>query len=386
MTSIRESIKRLLKPSEPLPPGTYHYQAPQSDPNNYRLHLRLEANGSGVLIVNAATVLHLNETAAEFAFYLVQNLPEDRAVQNIAKRYRVNRAQAHKDYHDFVERIDTLIKTPDLDPVMYLDFERTKPFTEDITAPYRLDCALTYRLASTDANSAAPLDRVDRELTTDEWKAVIDKAWSAGIPHIVFTGGEPTLREDLFDLIIHTEINGQVTGLLTDGVRLAEPKYLNDLLQTGVDHITLVFQHDHELAWQALHLILPEDIFVAVHLTITEANREEIPYLLRKLAEVGVKAVSLSARHPSLREDLEADRELEASLGLELIWNLPVPYSEYNPVSLETENQEIEQGAGKAWMYVEPDGDVLPTQGVNQVLGNLLNDPWEVIWERRSEG
>ncbi len=38
-------------------------------------------------------------------------------------------------------------------------------------------------------------------------------------------------------------------------------------------------------------------------------------------------------------------------------------------------------GAGHAWLYIEPDGDVLPAQGINQVLGNILKDPWETIWQ-----
>jgi len=32
-------------------------------------------------------------------------------------------------------------------------------------------------------------------------------------------------------------------------------------------------------------------------------------------------------------------------------------------------------------LYVEPDGDVLPAQGVNRVLGNILTDPWKKIWK-----
>ena len=56
----------------------YHYQSPPDDPRNYRLHLRLEARRQRVLIVNAATVLHLNQTAAEYAYYLVQNTPSTR--------------------------------------------------------------------------------------------------------------------------------------------------------------------------------------------------------------------------------------------------------------------------------------------------------------------
>jgi MoaA/NifB/PqqE/SkfB family radical SAM enzyme len=73
-------------------------------------------------------------------------------------------------------------------------------------------------------------------------------------------------------------------------------------------------------------------------------------------------------------------RDVAADLGFTLRWDLPVPYSESNPVSIETEEDGTPSGAGKAWMYVEPDGDVLPTQGAaDQVLGNLLRDSWEKI-------
>ncbi len=44
----------------------------------------------------------------------------------------------------------------------------------------------------------------------------------SGIPHVVFTGGEPTLRDDLPELIAHAERNGQITGLNTNGRRLAD--------------------------------------------------------------------------------------------------------------------------------------------------------------------
>ena len=47
----------------------------------------------------------------------------------------------------------------------------------------------------------------------------------------------------------------------------------------------------------------------------------------------------------------------------------------------ETQQDAIPSGAGTAWLYVEPDGDVLPAQGMpDQVLGNFLRDPWDKIY------
>lgn len=382
MTSIRESIKRLISSPETLPPGIYHYQAPQDDPRNYRLHLRLESDGSGVLIINAATVLHLNRTAAEYAFHLVRNIPEDEVADQIASRYRVSRTKAQLDYRDFVERIDALVTTPDLDPNTFLDFDRQAPYSGDIIAPYRLDCAITYELPEGADPEAAPRKRVSRKLSSQEWKAVMDKAWQAGIPHIVFTGGEPTLRPDLPDLIAHAEKNGQVTGLLTNGLRLADDEYLDALLQTGLDHLLIILQPEQDATWEALNKCLAGDIFTAAHLTITAQNRDDVTALIKRLAEIQVAAISLSAA-PGLVDELQEARQLVADSNMSLIWDLPVPYSPLNPVALEVEAEETPQGAGSAWLYLEPDGDVLPSQGVNNVLGNMLEDPWDKIWNRR---
>lgn len=380
MPTIRESVRRLFAPVQPIPPGTYHYQAPPEDPRNYRLHLRLEADGNGILIVNAATVLHLNQTAAEYAYYLVQNVPKEQVIREMISRYQVNYSQAMEDYKDFVDRIDILVTTTDLDPIIILDFDRQAPYSGDISAPYRLDCALTYQIRDLSYPTAAPTKRVTRELTTAEWQTVIDKAWDVGIPHIIFTGGEPTLRDDLVQLVSHAEANGQVTGLLTDGFRLVEADYLDTLLQTGLDHFLIILHPETDTTWIALQNALDEDIFTAVHLTITPQNTGEVSKYLERLAEMGANDISLSANAPDLSDELQAARQLTADLDLTLIWDIPVPYSPLNPVALEMEEEDQVEGAGRAWLYVEPDGDVLPAQGINKVLGNILTDPWDKIW------
>ncbi len=370
------------KPAEPLPAGTYHYQAPADAPLPYRMHLRLEKDGQGILILNASTVLHLNQTAAEYIYYLMHSRSEAEVTEHISQRYQISHTQARQDYQDICERLNTLIATPDLDPVTFLDFDRKDPYT-DILAPYRLDCAITYQL-NENVRHAAPEERVKREMLTQEWFTILDKAWQAGIPHIIFTGGEPTLRNDLPELIAHAEANGQVTGLLTDGLRLAEPDYLHELLQQGLDHVMIVLDIQDSQAWEGLRDTLAEDIAVTVHLTLTTDNAAQISGTLEKLAEMGVTHISLSASQENLSDALNIAQQKVADLKMTLVWDLPVPYSEFNPVSLELEEgDKTLPGSGNAWLYVEPDGDVLPAQGVLRILGNLLSDSWESIWTNR---
>ena len=369
-----------FKKVQPLPAGLYHMQA---DEKPLRIHLRLRDDGSGLLILNASTVLQLNPTAAEYAYHYIKGTPPADVAKEIAARYRIGNTQALEDYSDFADRLQTLIETPDLDPVTFLDFERVAPHSADLSAPLRIDCALTYRVTPATQPDVAPTKRVDRELSADEWRAILDKAWSAGIPQVTFTGGEPTLREDLPSLIAHAESLGMVCGLMTDGIKLDDKDYLNTLLQTGLDHVLIALDPKEAASWDAIRLIVPADLFLTVHITINQKTARDGEKLIEKLSELGVQNISLSAPDKTFLGDMLIAQKRANELGLTLRWDLPVPYSESNPAAYETEDDNIPAGAGRAWLYVEPDGDVLPAQGeANKVMGNLLKDPWEKIYKK----
>jgi MoaA/NifB/PqqE/SkfB family radical SAM enzyme len=376
-----------------------HYQTPPDAAQQYRLHLRIEPDGRGLLIINAATVLHLNQTATEYARLLIQGADEDTAARTMTRRYHVDEAQARADFFRLREHIVTLATTVDLCPVTYLEMERVEPFSAETSAPYRVDLALTYRMDAAGTLDPEARRRVDRELTTEEWQQVIEHLWNESVPHICFTGGEPTLREDLVDLVRHAEQLGMVTGLLTDGRRLADQDYLDRLLVSGLDHlqITLVSHvasvHDHLVgrpgAWEeavaGLRNAVAGDIYVVVHVVVVPENADTVEETVAYLAELGVPAVALSSPLRDTAEDtspalqaLERAQEAAYENGLALIWDLAAPYSHVNPVELEADMAS--DILTRQHLYVEPDGDVLPTQGYNIVLGNILLDVWAAIW------
>jgi MoaA/NifB/PqqE/SkfB family radical SAM enzyme len=126
-------------------------------------------------------------------------------------------------------------------------------------------------------------------------------------------------------------------------------------------------------------------LYTTVHITISPEITSRLRQIIQNCRELGANAISLSSADPAdknLNKALTAAQTLVADADLPLKWDLPVPYSAHNPISLEIEtSQDKIAGAGKAWFYVEPDGDVLPAQGINQVLGNLLKDDWKNIWK-----
>jgi hypothetical protein len=380
MSSLTEFIQEQFHHVHPLTAETHHFQSAPGQPP-CRLHLRLEPDGSGILVVNATNVLHLNPTAAEFAYHWIKGSPPEKAAREIARRYRTSRAIAQKDYIDFRDSLQTMINRPDLDPAEYMDFDRVAPHSQPLSAPLRLDCALTYRLPPGTQAEYAPTKRVDRELTSSEWLTILEKAWAAGIPHVAFTGGEATLRDDLPSLIGLARKIGLVTSLLSDGLKLADPLYRHTLLQTGLDHLLFILQPDLPASWDTLATLMPEDLYTTVHLTVTPQNASQAGQILQRLVQLGVKSLSLSASDESVHAVMHTLPGQIAGMGMTLRWDLPVPYSAENPVAHETIEDQVASGAGKAWLYVEPDGDVLPSQGqADQILGNMLRDPWEKVY------
>lgn len=374
--------EKLFNRAVPLPAGVYHYASPPDAEKPYRYHLRLEPTGDGIMILNASTVLHLNRTAAEYAYHLVNEHTPDETLKAMVPRYNIPPETIKEDFKQFAENLVNLLETPDLDPVTFFDLERATPYGKRSTAPYRLDCALTYRLVHGLDEAISPLDRVNRELSSDEWKTILTKAWDAGIPHVIFTGGEPTIRPDLADLIDHAESLGMVTGLVTDGQHLAKTEYLHSLLEKGLDHVILTIDPYDVESLEGLKDTLSEDIHVTVHMTITKENFDKIDGLLQQLVEFGAKAVSFSAANENLMPQLLTAQQKANDLELPMVWDIPVPYSRFNPISMELKaNQQYKEGAATAWLYLEPDGDVLPSQGITEKLGNFLVDPWSTIWD-----
>ncbi len=380
MTAVLDRLfPRQAKP-DLVVPGMYHFQAPPDAPHPYRLHLRIDPDGQAILVVNAATILHLNASAAAHALLMIRGVGERDAAREIAGRYRVARGRALDDARRLRDQVLTIATTPELDPVLYLGVDRQDPHRARPSAPYRVDLALTYRIGAGGETDPLARRRVDRELTTDEWKRILQEAWTAGIPHVTFTGGEPTLREDLAALIAEAEALGQVTGVLTDGRRLASGDLLERLSQSGLDHLLVTLDPADPASEAGLRRAIASDVFTAAHWTLTRANASDVGGKLQALHEMGLRAISLSTAESgeTMAGALTRARDAAAHLGLDLVWDLPVPYSASNPIHLELE--EAAPVAGRASLYIEPDGDALSAQGIDRVLGNVLREGWSQIW------
>lgn len=102
---------------------------------------------------------------------------------------------------------------------------------------------LTHRCPLQCAYCSNPLalDPPGRELTTDEWRRVLDEAAALGVLQVHFSGGEPMARRDLVQLVAHASRAGLYTNIITSGVLLSDAA-IAGLVAAGIDHIQLSFQ------------------------------------------------------------------------------------------------------------------------------------------------
>jgi len=389
--------------------GLYHYRVNDADERS-RVHLRLDPDGHGTLIVNANRVMHLNPTAALMAYLALEKVDGSAAVQTIRKKYRVSKTQALADMQAINAQLDELVRPDGACPIHDLDLETVTPFSARPTAPYRLDLALTYRCNNDCThcyNVQHPAPGVDNdELSTENWKKVIDKAWGLGIPHIIFTGGEPTLRDDLPELVAHAESNGQITGLNTNARRLSDERFVARLVESGLDHAQITLEsskpevHDEMVrskgafrqTVQGIRNVLATPLYVMTNTTMLRTNVRTIPATLDFLAELGVSTVGLNAliysgrgatvgtglKESELAPLLETAHQKTDEHGQRLIWYTPTQYCNFDPVQMDLGVKGCT--AALYNMCVEPDGGVLPCQSYYHQLGNLLTDEWDAIW------
>lgn len=389
------------------PPAGLHAYPIKQGGGKSQLHLRVEPSGHGTLLINANRAVHLNPTATLMAWMVLEDFPEQDCLRHLQHKFRVGKDQARLDLQTIRHQLAELSHPHGACPIHELELEVSSPFSHPPSAPYRMDLALTYGCNCDCAHCYNARARDYPELDTESWRAILDRLWDVGVPHICFTGGEATLRGDLPELIAHAQSLGQITGLLSNGRRLADPAYVQELIQAGLDHVQITLEshapeiHDQMVrvrgAWRqtvrGIQNALESQLFVMTNTTLLQPNAAGLEQTLDFLAELGLPTVGLNALiYAGAGEDvgtglpesrlgplLELAREKTDAAGQRLIWYTPTQYCHFDPVQM---NLGVKGCTAASYnMCVEPDGEVIPCQSYYRGLGNMLHDEWTSIWD-----
>ncbi len=247
----------------------------------------------------------------------------------------------------------------------------------------------------------------EAELSTDEWKKIIDRLRTVGVPQITFTGGEPTMRDDLVELIEY----GQwfVTRLNTNGVKLTK-EYCHALKAASLDslqitlyssdpavHNKLVGADGFDRTVEGIQNALELGMSVSVNTPLCTLNAD-YSGTLAFLHELGVSYVTCSGLITTGNASKEASENLQLTKSaISDILRNAVSYCADHSMEISftspgwVDDSLCEElgimaptcGACLSNMAITPGGNVVPCQSwlSDEPLGNFLFDEWEKIWD-----
>ena len=419
-TAFSEVLHTTLNPNGP---GAIriHLIPPKEEENSFNPSIAI-INGTDILPVNFAWAVILAEMIRETNHYDGKEIGEpeiqsilDRTTENVRKILPVfSRKRIQADMQTIYTTIRQIAYREQVTTDVH--FMSIGDYAPLMQAPHRMDLMVSAMTKEGNWHcnqkcvhcyaAGQPLS-AERELSTEDWKKVLDICRRVGIPQVTFTGGEPTMREDLFDLIKYAR--WFISRLNTNGIRLT-PEYCRQLREAELDSVQITFYsaypevHNrlvgaarYEETLAGIKNALEQGLSVSINTPLCTLNRE-YEKTLELLHELGVIYVTCSglittgSAAGALSESLQLGSE-----ELEEILRQAVSYCHQNGMEIAftspgwLDEKVFEElcipspscGACLSNMAITPGGNVVPCQSwlSGQPLGNMLTDDWKDIWD-----
>ena len=291
----------------------------------------------------------------------------------------------------------------------------------NLTDRCNLSCAHCY-------SRSGPGRTTEGEISTAEALEVIDDLADMGVPLILFTGGEPLMREDIWDLAQHAKNRGLKMALSTNGT-LITPEIARRINNSGIEYAGISLDgakaatHDRfrnspgafEQAIKAFSACKDAGLRCGVRVTLTKENCRELDALVDLALSLGASRFCLYWLVPTGRgidsyTRLQLDRD-EVTEALSLLYRKA---KETDPAAMEfltvdapqdcihlltSMEQDMSEdladarelleslkggcSAGTRVADIDSHGNVYPCQfarAENFLIGNIRDQPFSRIW------
>ncbi len=165
----------------------------------------------------------------------------------------------------------------------------------------------------------------DNELGTAEAYTLLDQIREVGTPIIILTGGEPLLREDIFDIATHGHRIGLRMVMAINGTLLT-PGLVEKLKTSGIQRISISLDgaspqthdefrgltHAFDDAIRGIGYAKSAGLEFQINTTITQTNLSEIPKILNLAEELGAVAHHIFLLVPTGRGKYIVDSAIDA--------------------------------------------------------------------------
>jgi len=342
-----------------------------------RFHLRVEADGSGLLLANASAALRLSESGVRIARLFLEGKSEQEVAKQVAQHYRLRH---DKTIHGDVQKVGFAL-------------------SELVDRPYRFPLHTLEPLSSKSALSA-PLCADISATRGEKVAALLAKLWELGIPQVVWVLQRDTPFEELCRWIQRAEDLGLICGVR--GCASAIALQLDSAASAGLDHLAVYCagfaeqEHDAYFGkgdYAALATLLKRaqelEVFASVHLMLTQTTFPRLRAGVQDFVRRGVNVLGVTAlvsEHPSdsafsvgaLLQAGVLATEVADALGVRIVWTPAIA------CTLDAEfSRTLQCGprtSGEACVRLNAQGDIFAPSGPKRVLGNLLSDSSQEIW------
>jgi radical SAM protein with 4Fe4S-binding SPASM domain len=271
-------------------------------------------------------------------------------------------------------------------------------------------------------------DTADRDITTPQAKDLLSQLSELGkkqpvMPVLVFSGGEPLCREDLFDLISYAKSLGIVPALATNGTMI-DSNIAGSIHDSGVMRVSVSLdgatseihnrlrrmEGSFEKALEGIGHLREKKVPFQINLTLTKHNAHQLQDVYELAESLGAAAVhifmlvpvgcGLLLEHTDMLTPIEYDQKMLEIYELEKLGRLQVkvtcgPHYE-RIVKQHGDTSNINKGRGKGAksrgclaglgvLFVGHQGDVFPCGYLPVKCGNILKDRLEDIWHNNKD-
>jgi PqqA peptide cyclase len=266
-------------------------------------------------------------------------------------------------------------------------------------APMGLLAELTHKcpLQCPYCSNPLEMDKPNTELSTADWQRVFRQAAELGILQLHLSGGEPTVRKDLEELVKTASEVGMYSNLITAGVLLSKDR-LKALADAGLDHLQLSVQDvdevnaekisaykgglakKRELCGWVNELGMPLTVNAPIH----RANIDNLPAIIQFAADMGAgrlevahvqyyawalknRAALMPTREQVMRSVEIVDAARAKYKGV-MVFDFVVPdyYAKFPKPCMG--------GWGRGSMNISPAGKVLPCHIAESIPGLLFDN------------
>jgi len=312
----------------------------------------------------------------------------------------------------------------------FIDFGLSRPLL--VHAPFLVVWNFTYKCNLNCKHCYSDAGNLPRqELSTSEAMKVVDQIADFGVTSLAFSGGEPLMRKDFFEIATRAVESGLYVSLATNGTLLNKGR-VRILKKMGLNYVEVSLDgansktHDpfrgktgsFDQALNGLKNCVKEDICTCLAVTATKNNLTEIPSVLALAEKMGIKRFTLFNFVPTGRgkDILELDpspeereevlkflnKKLSESSRIAILTTAPqlarvalqfpstqedivVPFAHMESASISKKAKALADfiggcGAGRFYCAVSPEGNVQPCVFLPITVGNLKTENLKDIW------